>query len=240
MNGTRIWLTLTASIAVPVAVASPAAAQSTGSTSVGGILRNSPLGSLGKVADPVKPLLAQASDRALDQLAQPGAFYADTAVRIVLPGATGRTARKLIAASDRLGVTTKLTKALNDAAGLAANAAKPTFRAAIDGLRPGDIPGIIAQRDGATTYLERSAGQALGLQVRPLVEGALIQVGAFDQLERIQKSGGALLGVVGLDRRRLTDSVTDQAMKGIFAYMAREEGKVRDDPLGTLGKVLQR
>ena len=65
-----------------------------------------------------------------------------------------------------------------------------------------------------------------------LVEGALIQVGAFDQLERIQKSGGALLGVVGLDRRRLTDSVTDQAMKGIFVDEAQKA--VRKHAMGSL------
>lgn len=38
-------------------------------------------------ANPVKALLGQASDHALDQLAKPGAFSADEAIRIALPGA---------------------------------------------------------------------------------------------------------------------------------------------------------
>ena len=54
---------------------------------------------LAKTAKPgVKGLIANASDSALDRLAQPGAFYADTAVRILLPGAGGKLASKLMGA----------------------------------------------------------------------------------------------------------------------------------------------
>lgn len=38
----------------------------------------------------VKGLIGGASDGALDKLAQPGAFYRDTAVRILLPGGGAR------------------------------------------------------------------------------------------------------------------------------------------------------
>lgn len=58
----------------------------------------------------VKGLIASASDGALDKLAQPGAFYADAAVRILLPGAEGKLASKLMGAGERLGLTTRLTK----------------------------------------------------------------------------------------------------------------------------------
>ena len=68
----------------------------------------------------VKGLIGSASDGALDKLAQPGAFYRDTAVRILLPGAGGKLASKLFGVGDKLGLTTNLTKSLNDAGGKAA------------------------------------------------------------------------------------------------------------------------
>ena len=183
----------------------------------------------------VKGLIANASDTALDRLAQPGAFYADTAVRILLPGAGGKLASKLMGAGDRLGLTTKLTKSLNDAGGKAAGEAKPIFRAAIDNLGWGDVPSLVSKNDGATRYLQSSAGGVLGEKVRPLIVGALESVGAYRQLDQLS-GNSQLLSLAGISHDSLTGSVTDQALKGIFLYMGNEEMALRRDP----GKLLKR
>jgi hypothetical protein len=185
----------------------------------------------------IKKMLGGASDNALDKLSKPGAFYADTAIRILLPGAKGKLASKLLKTSDKLGVTTKLTKSLNDAAGFAAQEAKPVFRSAVDGLTLADVPGIALKNDGATEYLKKSADTDLRLKVRPLIVSALTKVGAFDQLEKMGKGGG-LLSIVKLDRESLTESVTDQTMKGIYSYMAKEEAGLRGNILGTGKSIL--
>ncbi|WP_428679726.1 DUF4197 domain-containing protein [Sphingopyxis sp.] len=183
----------------------------------------------------VKGLIANASDTALDRLAQPGAFYADTAVRILLPGAGGKLASKLMGAGDRLGLTTKLTRSLNDAGGKAAGEAKPIFRAAIDNLGWGDVPSLVSKNDGATRYLQSSAGGVLGEKVRPLIVGALESVGAYRQLDQLS-GNSQLLSLAGISHDSLTGSVTDQALKGIFLYMGNEEMALRRDP----GKLLKR
>jgi Protein of unknown function (DUF4197) len=179
----------------------------------------------------ITKLLGNASDSALTKLSAPDGFYRDTAIRILLPGAKGKFARKLMASGDKLGLTTKLTKRLNDAASLAANEAKPIFRSAIS------VPGIAASKDGGTRYLQKSAGDDLRGEVRPLIAGALTKVGAFDQLSKDNKMG-ALLGTIGISNEELTDSVADQAMKGIFKYMGSEEANLRANPGKILGKVL--
>ena len=184
----------------------------------------------------IKKLLGGASDNALDKLSKPGVFYADTAIRILLPGAKGKLASKLLKTGDKLGVTTKLTKSLNDAAGFAAQEAKPVFRSAVDGLSLADVPGIALKNDGATEYLKKSADTDLRLKVRPLIVSALTKVGAFSQLEKMGKGGG-LLSLAKLDRESLTESVTDQTMKGIYNYMAKEEAGLRGNALG-IGKSL--
>ncbi len=177
----------------------------------------------------ITKLLGNASDGALTKLSAPDGFYRDTAIRIVLPGAKGKFARKLLAQGDKLGLTTKLTKSLNDAASIAANEAKPIFRSAISGLKLSDVPGIAATKDGGTQYLQKSAGESLRGKVRPLVATALTKVGAFDQLSKLGKSN-ALLGTLGISNEKLTDSVADQAMKGIFTYMGSEETNLRANP----------
>ncbi len=181
----------------------------------------------------VKGLIAGASDGALDKLAVPGAFYRDTAVRILLPGASGKLASKLFGMGDKLGLTTNLTKSLNDAGGKAAGEAKPVFRAAIDNLRWTDAPGLVTKNDGATRYLQTSAGSVLFTKVSPLIGSALEDVGAYRQLDQLSKSN-QLFASAGLRRDGLTRSVTDQALKGIFHYMAGEEAALRRNPAGLL------
>ena len=191
-------------------------------------------------------LLGNASDRSLDRLAQPGAFYSDPAIRIGLPlvghlgggkgiaGALGR----VLDAGAKLGVTDNLVRRINDAAGIAAGEAKPVFRAAISRLTLADVPGIATQSDGATQYLRRSAGTELKGKLRPLVDKGLAQVGAYGQLASLAKRT-PLIARAGITPERLGDSVTTQAMGGIFSYMGSEEGKLRADPLKPAGALLK-
>lgn len=184
----------------------------------------------------LKGLIGNASDGALDKLAQPGAFYRDTAVRILLPGANGKLASKLFGMGDKLGLTTNLTRSLNDAGGRAAGEAKPVFRAAIDNLRWSDAPALVTKRDGATRYLQTSADSVLFERVSPLIGSALESFGAFRQLDQLSR-GNQLMASAGLTRDGLTRSVTQQALKGIFHYMAGEEAALRRNPAGLLDGI---
>jgi hypothetical protein len=188
-------------------------------------------------------LLGKASDSSLDKLAQPGAFYGDPAVRIMLPllgglGGAGGTIGQLLGGAEKLGLTDGITRKLNDAAGLAAKAAKPIFRSAISRLSLTDVPGIVGQNDGASQYLRRSAGDELKGKMRPLIDSALVQVGAFNALSRLGKTS-SLISAAGITRDKLAGSVTDQALNGIFRYIGSEEGRLRGNPLGTAGGLLK-
>ena len=47
-------------------------------------------------------------------------------------------------------------------------------------------------------------------------------------------AGGGLLAQLGLSRDKLGNSVTEQALNGIFKYMGIEEGHLRANPLGAV------
>jgi hypothetical protein len=187
------------------------------------------------IGSPFKNILGDASENALTKLAKPGAFFADKAVRINLPVVgNGKLLGKLAATT---GLTDNFTKSINDAAGLAAEEAKPVFRAAINKISLNDVPQIATKNDGATQYLKQSAGDELRGKVRPLVTGSLNKVGAFKQLAKLGKAGGAL-SALGLNDQKLTDSVTDQTLKGIYGYMGNEEAALRKNPLKTGKSVI--
>jgi hypothetical protein len=121
---------------------------------------------------------------------------------------------------------------------VAAGVAKPVFREAIGKLTLADVPDILRQRDGASQYLRKSSGVMLTGKLRPLVDGALAKVGAGPELDRLSKSAAGA-GLVGVTRQAIGKSVTEQALSGIFAYMGREEGKLRDDPVGPATSLLK-
>jgi len=187
-------------------------------------------------------ILGRASDGALNRLAQPDAFYDDESIRIGLPliggGGRGGTLSKLVKAGRKLKLLDGLTRKLNHAAGIAAGEAKPIFRAAIDDLTLADVPGIVSQSDGATQYLRESAGDELQGKLHPLVDTALGDAGAYRELDRLN-SRHSFLGLAGIDRNGLSNSVTKQALNGIFKYIGSEEAKLRADPLGKAGGLLK-
>lgn len=185
-------------------------------------------------------LLGAASDHALEKLAQPGAFYGDTSVRIGLPGLGGGGSGGggllggLGSALGGIGGFDPIVRKLNDAGGMAARAAKPVFRAAISRLSFTDVPALIGQNDGATRYLRKSAGPELHAQVRPLVDSALGALGVYREIDRVA-AGSSALAALGLNHDKLGNSVTEQALGGIFKYMGVEEANLRAHPLGATG-----
>lgn len=193
-------------------------------------------------------LLGRASDSSLDKLAQPGAFYNDPAIRISLPligklgglgaGGLGGTLLSALDKGQKLGLTDNLVRKINDAAGLAAKEAKPVFRTAISKLSLNDVPDIATKRDGATQYLRTSAGDELKGKLRPLIDSGLSQVGAFRQVDRLA-ARSSLFRSAGITRDGLGNSVTDQALNGIFSYIGGEEGRLRDNPVGAVGGLLK-
>jgi hypothetical protein len=220
-----------------------------------------------RFAAPIKDMLIEASDKALDRLARPGAFSTDDAIRIILPGQPDEAAA-LAEMADKAGMTARLQRALNDAAGLAAGQAKPIFRRAIQRMTLKDTIRILSKDHGATNYLRKSSGDELYAMLRPIIANALDRTGAY-KLAKLQSSGMLAelthgrgpaaeptadppaaaeddplwdpeAAAAPTTREALADNVTDQAMHGIFKYIARQEEKIRQDPSALAFKLLDK
>ena len=177
----------------------------------------------------LKNMLGNASDAALDKLSKPGAFSADSAIRIALPGQVDKLAG-LMKLTDQAGLTNDISGNLNRAAEQAAGEAKPIFRGAIDKASMNDAVGIARGGDtGATDYLRKTSGSDIAAKLRPLVQAALERSGLLKE--------NATLSSIGMSPGKLTEYVTGKTSDGIFTYVGREEKRLRQDPVES-GKEL--
>ena len=215
----------------------PAAAQAQGLGDILGGIGRSGGGGLN-----LSSILGNATDNALDNLAQPGAFYGDEDVRIGLPivgnlgsalGGGGGLLGGILGGASRLGVLDGLTREINDAAGVAAGEAKPIFRDAIDDLSFSDAPSIIRESDGGTQYLRSSANDRLHSRLTPLIDSALENVGVYKTFDGLADKH-SFIRQAGLNREKINRSVTDQGLDGIFSYIGAEERGFRKNPLGSI------
>lgn len=179
----------------------------------------------------LKEMLGKASDSALDRLSRPGAFSADDAIRIALPGA-GKGVGDLMSMASKAGLTGDINGSLNRAAEAAASQAKPIFRAAINKVSFSDAVGILrGGNTGATDYLKKSTGGEIRAKLLPLIRAALEKTGVLKQASQLK--------AFGIDEAKLIDYVAGKTSDGIFTYVGREETKARQDPIGTAGALLK-
>lgn len=180
---------------------------------------------------PLKAMLADASDRALDRLSEPGAFSSDQAIRIALPGVGGSGMGKLMDLAGKTGLAGNLDAQLNRAAEQAAAQAKPIFRAAIDRITFKDALTMLRSSTGATDYLRQNTQGQIQAQLLPLVQSALRSSGAL--------SNTHALAAAGLGEGRLAKYVADKTSDGIFQYVGQEETRARANPLETGTNLLR-
>lgn len=179
----------------------------------------------------IKGILGNASDAALDKLSQPGAFSADSAIRIALPGQADKLSG-LMKLTDKAGLTNDISGSLNHAAEQAASEAKPIFRSAIDKASMNDAMTVAkGGNTGATDYLKKTSGAEITAKLLPLVKAALDQSGVLKNT--------TMLSSIGWDEKRLTEYVTGKTSDGIFTYVGREETKMRHDPVNTGKEILK-
>lgn len=177
----------------------------------------------------VEGLLDKASDSALDRLSKPGAFSADDAIRIALPG-IGKSLGGLMELTDKAGLTNDISASLNRAAEQAAAEAKPIFRSAIDKMSLKDLGQIATGgKTAATEYLKVTSSGDIIKKLTPLVRTSLEKAGVFKQMQTLSS--------LGYDDKKITDYVSQKTSDGIFTYIGREEEKARGDPLRT-GKAI--
>ena len=186
-----------------------------------------------------KQALQLGTENVVNQLGTEGGFSADPAVFIPLPPQLEKV-KTMLAKVGMATLAEDLELKLNRAAEAATPKAKELFLQAIQQMTFTDLTTIYqGPEDSATRYFRSKMSDPLRVEMRPIVENTLSQVGALNAYERFIGQY-ATIPLVPDVKADLTEHVLDEGLEGIFFYLAREEASIRQNPVKQTTTLLKK
>lgn len=189
----------------------------------------------------LKEALANGVESAINTLGQPGGFLGNSLVEIAIPDTLdpiAKTARTLGQGSyvDTLETT------MNKAAEQAVPEASSILGDAIRQMSVDDAMGILnGKDDAATRYFQKVSQEKLAASFKPIVQRATDQVGVTSAYKDLTGQAGGLLSLALPDNNLDLDNyITNEALDGLFTYIAQEEKRIRENPAARATNLLKR
>jgi hypothetical protein len=187
----------------------------------------------------LKDALIQGAQVAVKQLGTPGGFSDNPQVRIELPGQLGKAAR----AMKMMGMgaqVEQLEASMNQAAEAAVPQAQALLVDAVKKMTVADAKAILAgPQDSATQYLNKSSREQIRTRFLPIVKQATDRVGLAQQYNAFAGQA-ASFGAVDAKSANVESYVTEQALDGLFAMIAKQEASIRQNPAGAATSLAQK
>ena len=122
----------------------------------------------------------------------------------------------------------------------AANEAKPIFIAAIKGMTVTDAINIVkGQNNAATLYLQKTTTPELKNKFQPVIKTSLDNTSVTKYWNDLITTYNKIPFVRKMNPN-LTEYVTDKAINGLFVMIAKEELKIRKDPVARTSELLKK
>lgn len=186
----------------------------------------------------LKDALRVGTETVVKQLGQTGGFNADPTIHIPLP-ASMQQVKSALATIGMSSMMDDLELKLNLAAEKATLPAKKLFWDSIEEMTLDDVMGVYnGPDDAATRYFQSKMSEPLSIEMQPIIEQTLKQVGAIQAYDAVMGQYGALPFVPDV-KADLNSYVVDKGMEGIFHYLAKEEAAIRQDPVKRTTDILQ-
>jgi len=187
----------------------------------------------------LKEALTVGTGRVVEQLGTTGGFSADPSIHIPLPDSL----KSVQSTLGKVGMSSTfddLELRLNEAAELATPKAKALFMSAIQDMTLDDVRAIYSgPDDAATQYFREKMSGPLAVEMAPVVDASLGEVGAVQSYDTIMDKYDSMPFVPPVDAD-LTGYVVDKGMDGIFHYLAQEEAAIRTDPVARSTDLLKK
>lgn len=184
--------------------------------------------SLNEIAAGLKDALEAGAKRSSDKLSAADGFFANAALKILMPAEAQKAEQKLRS----IGLGKQVDQAIlsmNRAAEDASKSAANIFIASIKQMTFADAAGILRGGDNAATqYLKGKTTLELTNAFRPVIEQSLAKVDATKHWNTVFSNYNRFSAdKVNPD---LSGYVTEKALAGIFTQLAQEEQQIRKDP----------
>jgi hypothetical protein len=193
----------------------------------------------GEVAEGLKEALIKGVSTGSDIVSQPDGYFKNPQIKIPFPPDVKKV-------EDRLrqiglgGEVDKFIMTLNRGAEDAAREAKPIFISAIKSMTIQDAWGILkGEQDAATQYLKRTTSTQLAEKFKPVIRESLGRVNATRYYGDIINTYNKI-PLVEKVNPDLDDYATGKAIDGLFVMIAREEKRIREDPVARTTELLKK
>ena len=187
----------------------------------------------------LKEALTIGSQNAGDLVSKVDGYYKNPEIFIPMPPEAKEMEKKL----RQLGMGTQVDKfveTLNRAAEEAAKGAAPIFGNAIKQMTVNDGLKILnGPDDAATDYLTKTTRTPLKTKFRPVVEQAIEKVQLTKHWEPLATAYNKIPFVKKVNPD-LNDYTTEKGLDGLFIMVAKEEKKIRKDPLARVTDLLKK
>lgn len=200
----------------------------------------------------LREALGNGIGRAVTELGRNDGFLTNLNVRIPMPESL-RKVEKLARSAGQEALADEFVASMNRAAEKAVPEAAAVFRDAVSQLTIADAKAILdGPKDAATKFFEKTTRTNLQARFLPLVQDATSRVGATQkyknltaQVSALDSLGGGLFGNLRKSTLKTPDLdldayVTDKALDGLFAMIADEEKRIRENPVARTTELLQR
>ena len=192
-----------------------------------------------EIAAGLREALRVGTERVVGQVGTTDGFNLDPDIHIPLPGAL-QDAQNVLNKVGMSELADDLELRLNRAAEAAAPEAQELFTQAISEMTLDDVQQIYnGPDDAATRYFQDKMSPALAERMGPIVDHALAEVGAIQSYDTMMSQYQSLPLVPDV-KADLTDYTVEQAMEGIFHYVAKEEAAIRQNPAARTTELLQK
>lgn len=191
------------------------------------------------ISDAFKQALRIGAENVVDQLGAIDGFNTDPAIHIPLPGQL-QNVKTMLARVGMSSYADDLELKLNRAAEAATPRAKELFLQSISEMTFEDLSAIYSgPEDSATQYFQRKMSEPLKLEMKPIVENTLSQVGAVNAYDQFIDSYKTIPMVPDV-KANLTEHVLVKGLEGIFHYLAEEEAAIRQNPAKQTTELLKK
>jgi hypothetical protein len=187
----------------------------------------------------LKEALRVGTENVVSNLGVTDGFNLDPQIHIPLPEQLGQV-KKVLGKIGMDSMLVDLETRLNRAAEVATPKAKQLFLGAIRDMTLDDVMAIYnGPEDSATQYFKSRMSGPLAVEMKPVVDASLADVGAAKSYEAAMDRYNSVPFVPQVDAD-LSDYVVEKGMDGIFYYLAREEAAIRQDPAKRTTDLLKR
>ena len=189
--------------------------------------------------DGIKEALVKGTAATVALVSKTDGYLLNPEIKIPFPD-DARTIEEKLRAIGLGSMVDEVVLAINRAAEDAAKSAQPIFVSAITGMNISDALQIVrGKNDAATRYLAKTTTPELRAKFSPVIKSSLDKVDAT----RLWAELITLYNQIPFVTRQnpdLTAYVTDQAISGLFTMIAKEELKIRQDPVARTTELLKK